>query len=415
MDERLLAGFPSTLDAGSQFLRLAVEGKALSEDEKAQILAKVRSGVQVRLEMDIRAFQQTAATNRRFVRFQDSKLAAGARSFKGMPFLRDHRQGELLARGGTILASKSVDIEGGKAIDQTVELVAPWAVEMAVLGLMDRFSIGWYPSGPCLCTICGNDMFDRDCIHWPGELYDEKVCEVLFTDFVGVETSGVSVPAVPETGIKEIRAALSAAREQRGKASPPREKIMLHLPKLATILSLAEEADEQAFVAKVQKLISEVESHRTLLAAEREAREATAKALESANGELNVIRHARQESELSDILQTAVRQGKLIPRTVLDENGKPKRVEGAVEAAIRNYALNHGIKAARDYAESLPQVVPIMPAITDATEGKQKRRALAAPAGGSILRQLGISVEDVHKYGRLDHVPGSGAAGAEEE
>lgn len=401
-----------TLDSGGQILSISTSGNLISDADKKEILQKVRSGEPVRLEMDIRAFQQTAMPNRRFARFKDSKLAAGAKSFAGKPFLRDHAQGNLLARGGTILASKLDEIDGGKAMNQTVELVAPWAVEMAVLGLMDRFSIGWWPTGPVLCTVCENPLISRDCIHWPGQMYDGKLCEVLYTDFVGVETSGVSVPAVVDTGIEEIRAALSAARQEGAGAKPRQEKRpMLQFSKLSTILSLSEDADESVVVGAVQKLIGEVESHRTLLAAEREARETTAKALEIANTELSTVRHARQESELSEILQTATRSGRLVPRTVLGEDGKPRRVEGDIEAAIRLQARMHGVKAARDYAESLPVVVPVGPSITDTTAAKAQRRALAAPAGGSILRQMGVSMADVQKYGRI----GATATAAEDD
>lgn len=393
------------LAAGSQFLGLTLDGKSISDDERSKILQRVRAGEIIRLHMDIRAFAQTERPNLNFVRFLEAKLAAGAKSFPSRPFLRNHEQRDVMARGGTILASKLVAIEGGKAIDQTIEIVAPWAVEMSLLGLMDRFSIGWRPTGPILCTVCETSILR--CSHWPGDTYDGKLCEVLFTDFVGVETSGVVVPAVADTGIQEIRAALSAARAAGGQSPPRMEKPKMSLTKIASLLGLADESDEATVLSATTKLQNEVESHRTLLAAEREARKESQRLLGEASTELAAIRQARNESDVNDIIQTATRSGRLVPRTVLGEDGKPRRVEGDIEAAIRLQARNHGAKAARDYAESLPVIVPVALSITDTTADKVKRRAISAPAGGSILKQLGVTLADVEKYGRLDHVPGS--------
>ncbi len=174
--------------------------------------------------------------------------------------------------------------------------------------------------------------------------------------------------------------------------------------KLVTLLSLAEDADEEIVLGTIQKLLNEVESARTLLTAEREARTATTKALEERNAELQAIRAARHEAALAEILQGAVRRGALVPKTVLGEDGKPRRVEGPAEAAIRDMARNLGIEAARDYADSLPsQNVPIGPSITEGTS-RGARKAIAAPAGGSILRMLGLNMDDVQKFGRLDRV-----------
>jgi len=69
---------------------------------------------------------------------------------------------------------------------------------------IDRFSIGWYFDG-LTCTICGMDYYQ--CPHRLGQRYtdgkgeNEKVCEVIFENPEGKETSAVNAPAVDGTRI----------------------------------------------------------------------------------------------------------------------------------------------------------------------------------------------------------------------
>lgn len=189
-------------------------GEKLGDDERRALLERSLAGEHIELLVEIRPFsQERGAQNRNFVRFKESALVPMGRSGVGSVFLRDHRQGDQMARGGTIVASKMEKAEPGKyELVQTAKLVKPWAVQGALDGTIDRFSIGWHPTGNVLCTACKASVMD--CWHYPGQsLQDEKsgaamVVEFEFQAAELVETSAVAVPAVKGTGVVDIRAAL---------------------------------------------------------------------------------------------------------------------------------------------------------------------------------------------------------------
>ena len=209
---------------------LRAEGKAITPALRNELLAKLQAGEYVELTVDLApAYEQKAgAANRKFVRFRDGLMTKLGASFKGKPFLRDHDQGSVLARGGTIVTSATEKRgEGDYAINMSVTLTAPWAVDSALRGNLDRVSIGWWPTGAIECSVCGTQVGTK-CYHWPGDRVAEvvgsdgskqyvrdragdRIVEWVFTAAEGIETSAVNVPAVPGAGIEEIRAALSAA------------------------------------------------------------------------------------------------------------------------------------------------------------------------------------------------------------
>jgi len=89
---------------------------------------------------------------------------------------------------------------------QEIELTTERGIKSFVEGQIDRFSIGWYWDR-VTCSICGGDWLSRDCTHMPGRTYtDEKgenpqVCELIFENPKGKETSAVNAPAVDGTHI----------------------------------------------------------------------------------------------------------------------------------------------------------------------------------------------------------------------
>src|SRR6185295_17700417 len=248
----------------------------LSAEGRQKLLSEVRAGnPPAKITLEAITFLQRETPNRNFVRFKDGLLSRLASSFAGAPFLRDHDR-SLEARGGTVVSSELVQHRGRyqragnevPAFKQTIELVKPWAIEAALDGTIDRFSIGWSITGDILCTACGNDMFSRDCSHYPGQTFEredgtEAKVEALITEADGVETSAVTVPAVKGTSVDEIRAALEAARATEvfdsstrtwrqfvaGGATP--------MKTLIALLGLSESADaasiEAAAVAKLEK------------------------------------------------------------------------------------------------------------------------------------------------------------------
>jgi hypothetical protein len=188
-------------------------------------------GEHVELELDFDAYEQKPGVqNRNFVRFRDGLLVALGRTGVGTPFMRDHDQDNVLARGGAIIASATEKRgEGDYLIRQTARLTAPWAVELALRGLLTSVSIGWNATGEMHCSICRADFYR--CAHMPGERYAMKsdddgvqrpvrdpngplVAELVYTEAELVETSAVSVPAVPSAQIRRIRSPLEVEAER---------------------------------------------------------------------------------------------------------------------------------------------------------------------------------------------------------
>lgn len=138
-------------------------------------------------------------------RFRQHDLPQFGASFAGQPFLRDHDTYSIESRDGTILASR---LEQGAFI-QEIALTTARGMRAFVEGQIDRFSIGWYFDG-VTCSVCNQDLLGGDCPHWPGQKYKvragdsvevEVLCEAIFENPSGKETSAVNAPAVPGTGI----------------------------------------------------------------------------------------------------------------------------------------------------------------------------------------------------------------------
>jgi hypothetical protein len=157
------------------------------------------------LEFDAVVFR--TGPNRNHVRFRAADLPSFAASFAGLPFLRNHAVEDVGARDGTVIASALV----GNGFHQRIRLTTVRGVQDFQAGILDRFSIGWFYAG-VECSICGRDWFG--CGHWPGRRYAGpgergeggvagEVCELLFIEPTGKETSAVNAPAVPGTHVVE--------------------------------------------------------------------------------------------------------------------------------------------------------------------------------------------------------------------
>lgn len=138
-------------------------------------------------------------------RFRQQDLAFFGASFAGQPFLRDHDTHSIESRDGTILASR---LEQGAFI-QEIAITTARGMRAFVEGQIDRFSIGWYFDA-VTCSVCNQDLLRSNCPHWPGDKYKVRVddgaevevlCEAIFENPSGKETSAVNAPAVPGTGI----------------------------------------------------------------------------------------------------------------------------------------------------------------------------------------------------------------------
>lgn len=363
----------------------------MAPPDREQMLADVVAGLDRRLQLDILAFQQLAdAPNRNYVRFTPAAIRAMAGTFVGKPFLKDHEQCELEARGGVILSSTYDGAAGEGEIRQTVELSAPWAVEGMLRGLIDRFSIAWRPNTPMqpYCSVCEAPLFSLDCCHFPGDIVTtksgDKVVEALYDDVTGTEVSAVNVPAVDVTAVEGVRMALAEYRAARPvTVQVPKETTMPNFMKLATLLALAADASEDAYVGAVEKLSAAKQAAESLHAAERAAHEVTRTELAGYKAEREKLEAAKREAEIAALCDKAA----------------AKVGKGAVEAAVRSLAAV-GIEQARKFVDELAQVLPI---------GKPPISLGTAPAVAGdrkfidenqrkVNRQLGISDEDFLKY-----------------
>lgn len=222
----------------------AVNGEPITDELRDQLLAKCAAGEHVEIEVDILAYEQRpGVANRNFLRFRDGAMLKLGASGKGTPFLKNHDQGDVEARGGTITRSLTEKVgEGEYHVRQTARISAPWAVSMALRGLLDKVSIGW-AGDDVTCSACGTAVY-TECYHWPGDRVSEEAgadgkkryvrdrkgnlrVEWIFNDPSLVETSAVNVPAVPMAGIEAVRAALAAVMpdhaEGDGLFAPPHE------------------------------------------------------------------------------------------------------------------------------------------------------------------------------------------------
>jgi hypothetical protein len=232
VEQALLKAMPLLCRASSEMpapqLRTA-DGGEMTAAVRDELLAKCMAGQHVELEVDLLAYEQQAGVqNRNYVRFRDGAMMRLGSSGRGKPLLRDHEQGDVLARGGTIKQSLTTKRgEGDYAIRMTARLTAPWAVELALRELLGGTSIGWNPTGPVECSICGTPILSR-CWHFPGDRLSETTgedgkkqytrdpkgtaaVEWVYTDAELTECSFVSVPGVATAGVEQVRAMLSAA------------------------------------------------------------------------------------------------------------------------------------------------------------------------------------------------------------
>jgi phage head maturation protease len=380
---------------------------AASDGIRLELLSKLRDGETVELEVDIRAFlQQDGISNRNFLRFKKPILRKLAKSFKGVPLLRDHDSGSLEARAGTITESAAVKVEGGFAFDQTARITAPWAVEALLAGNLDRFSIGWdFPGLDTLeCSSCKCAAFGGDCPHFPGDkLEDGGRAEFVFTEAEGVEVSAVSVPAVKGTGLDQIRSALAAGKLQINKRVGSAEDQIMK--SIAKTLGLQEDADESTISAALSALRARAESAETSLASERVDHTNTRGELSELSARVEELDAQGRDREIDSLCTEFA--GSFPPNR--DSEGELSLDPGPLETQIRELAAKD-IGAARAMLEAMPSQLPELGATPRSIATVASTPAPVVPLsahGTSELAkrqraQLGISEEDFAKYNSLD-------------
>jgi hypothetical protein len=171
---------------------------------RAEILPKIENGEIDHIDFTARVYR-TDTRNRNPYLFKPEDLEAFAASYEGQLFLRNHNTHDIDARDGTIIDSA---LEGS-AFKQTIRLTTRRGMLDFIEGKIDRFSIGWNYDD-VMCTICELSYIGGECGHWAGRKYKinettEKICQLIFVNPTGKETSAVNTPAVEGTGIDQLQ------------------------------------------------------------------------------------------------------------------------------------------------------------------------------------------------------------------
>jgi hypothetical protein len=340
---------------------LSEVGSSDPAETRKRLMSEFRAG-----GLDSVRFTATVWTNgpnKNHYQFPDAELEAFAKSFAGCPFLRDH-EASMAARGGTIKDSwLEKGEEGQRAIRQRIEVVKPWAIESALDGTLDRFSVGW-DAQEYHCTVCEASIAECGHLYKLGQVDKKsgKKVELLWKGLEGVEVSGVTHPAAPGTTTEEVMARLATLSQQNrnaaGNSAGAEEDKMKE--KVLSLLGLpAETTEPEAIAALESRLKSKAVNKALGLPEEAPEAEAVAKVLGLTAPGAVVSReeHDKVVAELHKVraeekVRAALAAGKLTPATA----------EWARDLALKN---PEGFDA---FIAHAPQQIPLnVPKVTAAT------------------------------------------------
>lgn len=406
---------PLTLEAGAvcdvsatlEVLLAGGERKRLDDTERRALLERVRAGEHVEVAFRARTFEQSDKPNRNHIRFKPSILGKLARSFVGQPFLRDHGQSTLEDRGGTITGAELVKgVDDTAGIEMTIRAVKPWAVTGLLDGTIDRFSIGWHPTAPIVCSVHkGLLRGPESCGCYPGAKSGGQTVEAIFTGADGVEVSAVNVPAVPEARGIEFLAELSAWSCEATRDNAQGDRMI----KIATMLGMASGASEDDLAAALAKLQS---SHATLevrLTAAEERRTM----VESKLAELTTAAEVAAKAALAQRVSADIERLYATGRLAVTRDAHGTRTPHAFEPALRAMVDAVGYDGFKAYADSLPVLSPIGAPMQltpgAATSPAPEHPALMSPGVLATMKAAGISIDDVKKHNGLGMLAEGGA------
>lgn len=380
-------------------------GDADMKAQRGEMITAIRGGKHAELAVNAITWRQRPAPNRRYLRLAADKLADRASSWKGKPLLIDHATYTVKSAMGTILSSKLLE-ESAKvaAFEQSLSVVKPDAVIGFLDGTMRTFSIGWYSLGPVMCSAHGVDVTGPDsCCCWPGETVTldgkSKIVEYEFSDYEGKETSIVVSPAVRDTSVEGIRAALSAELHLHpARSRPPKEKKMAAFTRLATALKLAalSESDEDAAVTAVTTLQTRAVSAEAELGLAR----ADVTRLTTENARLVKEVEAAGAAALDGLIEGAYKSGKL----AYGKDAEGKNTPDPNEELLRDLGKLKGGPALSAHIGKMRAVVPVGVApVVEKTTEPPKATLAAVPSDQQIrdtATQLGVSENDMRaRYG----------------
>jgi hypothetical protein len=367
------------------------EGQTLSAQTRTELLKAVRAGEFAGpLLVDARTFVQRPTPNRNFSRFKAGTLRAGAKTFAGQVVLLNHDQRNQQSRIGTIVKSQAVKESDEVSFMQTLSIVKPHAMESVLDGTIDRFSIGWFPTGTVECSVHKQPMFGAGaCPCWPGDSVDGKAVEAVFTSWEGIEVSAVNVPAVVGTGIEGIRAALTALRAENnpsgGKPRNPNKDTQMNIRQ---ILGLPDDATDEQVAAELSKREEERKTSATKLASYEQTQVATEQQLALA-----------KKQRIDSAIESAYADGRL--SIVRDATGK--RIESELERRVRSVASSD-TDTACSLLDALPKSHPNGNPLALQSQKAAPALDVKAPTQTSaalenMMPLMGLDAEDVTKYG----------------
>lgn len=419
--ERVPSQLYSDFEVAAFFGKIEIDGfKGLTEldasslksdspdaDAKAhrfELITAVRSGRHVELSTEAQTFKQSKDPNRRYLRLGEDKLEARAPSWKGQPYLTDHNTWSMSASKGSILSSKAIqESKNVTTFQQKLHVVKPDAVIGVLDGTFNKFSIGWWAAGMVTCSVHGTDVAALDgCNCWPGDKVmlngKEHTVEYVFSDYRGKETSSVVIPAVQDTSVGDVRAALAAELGiNRTRPRKHKETKML-FPRLAAALGLAalNDGDEDAGVRAVEAL------HRRATTAEADLA-ATKKKLGQAETALEAMTASTLGVQVDALLEKdGYLAGKL--RYGRDDDGKKKPSDR--EKRLRRIAKDDGIEALRAELAEMPVIVPLGQRPRSETAEEPERENVLGdddynennPYLQHAAEQTGQSIKDLVRY-----------------
>lgn len=383
---------------------LRANGGKLDDAAKAKLIEAVRANQHVELAITAITFRQRdGSPNKNYFRFKAEKLGDIAGSFVGKPALVDHNKWEQGARIGTITASELAELPHGWAgFRQTIRVVKPHAVISVLDGTIDRFSIGWDPRYPILCTAHKVDIrsskscwFRDDC--YPGKKVEldgggHQIAEWEWQNTEGIETSGVNTPAVTGTRIEDIRSSLATEFNLQ------RSEGTMTLPRLAAALkfSALTDVDDERAALRVQEL------ERDKLAAEQE-RDSVIKERDALKAELAAAATAKKTAEQAErktkvdaMLATAYSEGRLLHGR--DEAGKA--TPSLREARLRRIGMDEGTEVLATELAEMPKLAPVGTRVLndDIPEPPRARGALPSSVLASTARQLGLDPKELEDH-----------------
>jgi hypothetical protein len=368
--------------------------------QRGEMITAIRGGKHAELSVNAITWRQRPTPNRRYLRLAADKLADRAPSWKGKPLLIDHATYTVKSAMGTILSSKLLE-ESARvaAFEQSLHVVKPDAVIGFLDGTMRAFSIGWYALGPVMCSVHGADVTGSEsCYCWPGDTVmvdgEKKIVQYEFSDYEGKETSIVVSPAVRDTSVEGIRAALSAELHLHpARLRPPKEKKSMAFIRLAAALKLAalSESEEDAAVTAVTTL----QTRAVTAEAELGLARADVTRLTTENARLAKEVEVAGAAALDGLIEGAYKSGKL----AYGKDAEGKNTPDPTEELLRDLGKLKGRDALSAHVGKMRAVVPVGVQPVSTQTGEAPKTTLHAVPTDQQIRdtanQLGVSENEM--------------------